>query len=193
MPVQTYQWNKRAVVEPPSGAPADRAAAVAVVEPPTGAEAALELPVVPPTPPVWAAPPPRPVVAVPRRRGVPTRGGLTAACVVALAVPLGLTFAVEGMAWRHPAGANGVLVGLVAACVAIGSILVGLLASELGSHRSVLRGLAAAGLSAVTVALSGLLVDAHPHKFGVHLGAAAAVAVVGPLIAFSLATFGRRD
>src|SRR4051812_10824185 len=107
MPVQTYHWNKRAVVEQPPDA----------AEPGEVAVVAPEGPATPPPLPVaaetWAPPPAAPLLPS-RAAADPTFGGLALACFVALAMPLGLTFAIESMSWRHAAGTNTTLLGVVA-------------------------------------------------------------------------------
>jgi hypothetical protein len=194
MPPQTYQWNLRGVVDAPAE-PTDPAA-----PPQQGAATAPAPPgVASPPSPSHLSPPPagHPGYWQPPAGASPTRadrsyGGLTAACIVALVLPVGLAFGLEGLAWHHRGTVNWVLVATVASVAVLGSILIGLLASELGRQRSVLRGLAAAGLSSVTSLLLALLIDDHPGKFGFHLSTSALIALVGPLLAFAVA-WGRSD
>jgi hypothetical protein len=190
MPPQTYQWNLRGVVEDPADQ-ADATAAPAHPGTPPEPPGAT-----PPGPPPLHQPSPAPAGQW-RAPGSPVGpvavrsvSGVAAACVVALLLPAGLAVAIEGLAWHHQGKVNWVLVTLVAAIVAIGSLLIGLLASELGRRRTLPRALSAAALSSVATVLLALLIDAHPVKFGFHLNAWAWVALAGPLLAF-VASVGR--
>jgi hypothetical protein len=189
MPVQTYQWNLRGVVEDPGGdtelVPAG-GVAVAVAAPPAPPSPPAPMPAPPVAAEVWAAPAPIPVTTV--QRDEPRYGGITLACVVALGLPFGLTLAVEGNRWAHGSGANTTLVGLVTATILLGSCLLGLLSSEFGRQRSIVRGCAAAGLSVVMTAMLGLVIDTHPGKFGIDLGSGALVVLAGPVLAFVVAS-----
>jgi hypothetical protein len=178
MPVQTYMWNKRAVAEDaPEAAPGGVAVAV---------------PDAPPVPPMpvaaatWSAPA-APVPVAPATGDEPRFAGLAVACVLALVMPLGIAFAVEAMRWRHPAGTNTTLLGVVAVTVLVGSCLIGILSSELGHRRSIGRGLAAAALSGVTAVLLAVVIDSHPAKFGFDVGPSLLVAALGPVLAFLIA------
>jgi hypothetical protein len=187
MPPQTYQWNLRAVVDDP----ADPASAATSPAPPTH----VGMPPSPAGPPVHAPAAPQPQHVHPGhwaassatvRMGQRSVGGLTAACVVALLLPGALAFGVEGLPWHHERGVDWILVVLVGGVVAIGSLLIGLLASELGRYRTLPRALSAVALSSVTTLLLAALIDAHPVKFGFHLGASAYVALAGPVLAFAV-------
>lgn len=195
MPAQTYQWNKRAVVDQPvptvdgvasdphqqvvAQGPPVQVAAPEVSAPPAGnpAAPASNWGAVSAAPPSLVYPGSAPPQVLPEPVSV---WGIGAACVVALGLPAGAFVLMRFVAVPGIGGTNwGLLIGVVTLAFAIAG-MVGHLASERRYVGGRVRAAIAAGLSLASSALVLQLIASHPRKFGFDLSAPMMLSVLLP-------------